>query len=107
MLYDVLRRIYKIATLSDLTKRELEVAEMLSMGASKKEITTTLFISERTVESHTRTIYQKVGMSKVSKLSAWFIGTKYNVSAFILRFTAIKERIIVLVSFVVFLQFKQ
>lgn len=68
------------ATLSDLTKRELEVAEMLAFGASKKEIATKLFISERTVENHARSIYQKVGVSKVSELSTWFIGTKYNIT---------------------------
>ena len=68
------------ATLSILTKRELEVAEMLALGASKKRTAARLFISERTVENHTRSIYKKVGISKASELSAWFISTKYNIS---------------------------
>lgn len=87
------------ATLSDLTKRELEVAEMLAMGASKKEIATKLFISERTVENHARSIYQKVGVTKVSELSAWFIGTKYNIS----DLSPIKKGVFVLAVFIVLL----
>lgn len=89
------------ATLSDLTKRELEVAEMLAFGASKKEIATKLFISERTVENHARSIYQKVGVSKVSELSTWFIGTKYNISD--LSSPLLKKGIVVLVVFIVLL----
>lgn len=88
------------ATLSDLTKRELEVTELLALGASKKEIATKLFISERTVENHARSIYQKVGVSKVSELSAWFISTKYNIPGLSSHF---EKLVVVLVVFLALL----
>lgn len=55
-----------------LTKRETEITELLAWGASKKEVSTILFISERTVENHTRNIYEKTGCGKVNELSAWW-----------------------------------
>jgi DNA-binding CsgD family transcriptional regulator len=64
----------------NLTKRENEIAELFAWGATKKDVANTLFISERTVESHARTIYEKVGCSKVNELSAWWFCTHFNIS---------------------------
>jgi DNA-binding CsgD family transcriptional regulator len=63
-----------------LTKREYEIAEMFAWGAAKKDVANILFISERTVENHARTIYEKVGCSKVNELSAWWFCTHFNIS---------------------------
>lgn len=63
-----------------LSNRETQIAEMIAWGDSKKEIACKLFISERTVENHTRTIYKKVGVSKSNELSAWWFCTTYNIS---------------------------
>lgn len=63
-----------------LTKRESEIAELFAWGASKKEIANRLFISERTVENHTRNIYEKTGCSKVNELSAWWFCTTFHIS---------------------------
>lgn len=52
---------------------------MIAWGSSKKEIASLLFISERTVENHTRAIFKKVGVSKSSELSAWWFCTKYEI----------------------------
>jgi DNA-binding CsgD family transcriptional regulator len=65
-----------------LSRRESEVAEMIAWGASKKEIAKQLFISERTVENHTRSIYQKANVTKSSQLAAWWFCRKYNISIF-------------------------
>lgn len=45
-----------------LTAREVEVLQMLVKGRSKSYIAETLFISENTVRSHSKHIYQKLGV---------------------------------------------
>jgi two-component system NarL family response regulator len=44
----------------ELSKRELEVLELLASGKSNKEIGALLYISETTVKSHLRTIFAKL-----------------------------------------------
>lgn len=66
--------------LSELTKRESEIAELFAWGASKKDVANRLYISERTVENHTRNIYEKTGCSKVNELSAWWFCTRFHIS---------------------------
>lgn len=63
-----------------LTKRESEIAELFTWGATKKDVANRLFISERTVENHTRNIYEKTGVSKVNELSAWWFCTTFHIS---------------------------
>lgn len=65
---------------TNLTKRESEIAELFAWGASKKDIANRLYISERTVENHTRNIYEKIGCSKVNELSAWWFCTTFHIS---------------------------
>lgn len=65
---------------ANLTKRESEIAELFAWGASKKDVASRLFISERTVENHTRNIYEKTGCSKINELSAWWFCTKFHIS---------------------------
>lgn len=64
----------------NLTKRESEIAELFAWGASKKDVANRLYISERTVENHTRNIYEKTGCSKVNELSAWWFCKTFNIS---------------------------
>lgn len=67
------------ATLSLLTKRETEIAELIAWGSSKKEIATKLFISERTVENTVRSIYKKTGTTKSTELAALWFCSHYNI----------------------------
>jgi DNA-binding CsgD family transcriptional regulator len=46
-----------------LTRREVEVVQVLARGARNAEIAEKLFISEHTVENHLRSIYRKLGVS--------------------------------------------
>ncbi len=64
----------------NLTKREAEIAELLAWGATKKDVANRLFVSERTVENHTRNIYEKTGVTKINELSAWWFCTTFNIS---------------------------
>lgn len=67
-------------TTAKLSEREIEVTELSAWGLSKKEVAEQLFISERTVESHLRNIYDKLNVNKITELSAWWFCTKYGIS---------------------------
>jgi len=45
-----------------LTDREREVLRLMAAGASNRGIASTLFLSEKTVESHVRAVFQKLGL---------------------------------------------
>lgn len=63
-----------------LTRRQAEVAEFIGWGATKKEVANHLHISVRTVENTVRNIYEKIGVTKVNELSAWYFCKKFNIS---------------------------
>ncbi len=48
---------------ASLTKRELEIAEFVTDRRTNKEIAAELFLSEKTIESHLRNIFFKLGVS--------------------------------------------
>ena len=54
-----------------LAKRELDVARLVADGLTNKEIGTRLFISERTVDSHVRSILNKLGFGSRAQVAAW------------------------------------
>ncbi|HEY5989611.1 MAG TPA: LuxR C-terminal-related transcriptional regulator [Streptosporangiaceae bacterium] len=54
-----------------LGKREAEVARLVADGLTNKQIGTRLFISERTVDSHVRSILNKLGFNSRAQIAAW------------------------------------
>lgn len=52
-----------------LTKREREVVRLAVAGGSAKEIAQQLFIGERTVETHLRSAYAKLGINSRLELA--------------------------------------
>jgi predicted ATPase/DNA-binding CsgD family transcriptional regulator len=54
-----------------LRPRETEVAHLVADGLTNKEIGGRLFISERTVESHVRSIMNKLGFSSRAQIAGW------------------------------------
>ena len=54
-----------------LAKREAEVAGLVADGLSNKEIGARLFISEHTVDSHVRSILNKLGCNTRAQIAAW------------------------------------
>ncbi len=54
-----------------LAKRETEVALLVADGLSNKEIGARLFISEHTVDSHVRSILNKLGFNSRAQVAAW------------------------------------
>ena len=47
----------------ELTQREREILQLIVKGQSNKEISAALFISEDTVKTHLKTLFQKMGVS--------------------------------------------
>ena len=54
-----------------LGKREAAVARLVAEGFSNKEIAVRMFISDRTVESHVRTIMNKLGVNSRAQIASW------------------------------------
>ena len=66
---------------SHLTGRELEVIRLIEQEYSNKQIAETLFISERTVETHRKNIFRKTKTNSVIGL----IKYAYNHKLVIIR----------------------
>jgi DNA-binding CsgD family transcriptional regulator len=60
--------------ISPLGKREAEVALLIAEGLTNKQIATRLFISERTVDSHVRSILNKLGFRTRTQIATWVAG---------------------------------
>jgi DNA-binding CsgD family transcriptional regulator/ArsR family metal-binding transcriptional regulator len=54
-----------------LTRREVQVLRRMARGATNKEISKTLRISEHTVKSHVIHIFNKLGVNDRAQASAW------------------------------------
>lgn len=59
--------------ISPLTKRELEVLEMIAHGETNKEISGRMGISEHTVKSHVMHIFDKLGVNDRTRASVWAV----------------------------------
>jgi len=57
----------QIQSVQILTEREMEVLKLAAQGSSNKEIGKSLFISERTVQAHMRSIFNKLGVGSRSE----------------------------------------
>lgn len=62
--------------LSTLTRRQREVLDLVLQGASNKEIARTVFVTERTAETHVTAILSKVGLDSRSRLIARLLHQK-------------------------------
>ncbi|HEX6874991.1 MAG TPA: LuxR C-terminal-related transcriptional regulator, partial [Nocardioidaceae bacterium] len=56
-----------------LTRRELEVANLVGGGLSNREMAERLGISQRTVESHVESILRKLGFGSRTQVVAWVV----------------------------------
>jgi DNA-binding NarL/FixJ family response regulator len=60
-----------VASLSDLTPREIEILHLVLAGRTNKAIAAAISISEKTVEFHLDKIYTKIGMRTRMLAGMW------------------------------------
>jgi DNA-binding NarL/FixJ family response regulator len=53
-----------------LTPRQIEIARLVALGRSNREIAAALFLSEKTVENHLARAFAKLGVSSRAALAA-------------------------------------
>lgn len=95
---------------SGLTKREMQVAELIAWGASKKEVPDLLRriyggkeVSVHTVENILRSVFVKIHIGKATELAAWWFCRFYGVDSSRSPLRKLKEDIIAVVFLVIML----
>jgi predicted ATPase/DNA-binding CsgD family transcriptional regulator len=63
-------------SVAPLAKREADVARLVADGLSNKQIGARLFISERTVDSHVRSILNKLGFNSRAQIAGWMASSR-------------------------------
>jgi DNA-binding CsgD family transcriptional regulator len=58
---------------ADLTRREYEVLQLMTKGATNREIAKSIFLSEETVKSHVKRILQKFGVANRGQAVATYL----------------------------------
>jgi LuxR family transcriptional regulator, regulator of acetate metabolism len=58
---------------SDLTRREYEVLQLMTKGSTNREIAASIFLSEETVKSHVKRILQKFGVANRGQAVATYL----------------------------------
>jgi DNA-binding CsgD family transcriptional regulator len=64
-----------------LTRRELEVAELVGQGLTNREIARRLVLSERTAQNHVQHILTKLGLANRSQVAVWVNSRKLSTPA--------------------------
>ncbi len=62
----------------DLTRREVEILGLLTLGAANEVIADKLFISPNTVRTHLNHIFKKIKVSSRLEASAWAAETLFD-----------------------------
>ena len=58
---------------SELTRREYEVLQLMTTGATNREIATAIFLSEETVKAHVKGILRKFGVTNRGQAVATYL----------------------------------
>lgn len=63
-----------------LSRTENEIARLLAIGKSTKEVADLRCISEVTVQNHRANIYRKIGVQKATELCVWWFCKTFGIS---------------------------
>ena len=77
---DLLDRIDTASAVA-LTRRELQVADLVAQGMTNREIASRLFLSERTAQNHVQHILDKLDLPNRSQIAVWARDRKQSRSA--------------------------
>ena len=61
---------------SPITRRELEIAQLITAGLSNRAIARKLFLSERTVDNHVQHLLNKLNFHSRTQIAAWVAGQR-------------------------------
>src|SRR4029077_5696038 len=64
-----------------LGARQLEVAQLVARGLSNRQIASQLFLSERTIDSHVRTVLNKLGFNSRAQIAGWVASRDMSVTS--------------------------
>jgi predicted ATPase/DNA-binding CsgD family transcriptional regulator len=67
------RAVTPTASMSQLTRREREVAVLVAQGLSNRQIAMSLVVSERTVHGHVASILSKLGYRSRAQIAVWAV----------------------------------
>ena len=76
-----------MASLSDLSPRELEILQSVIAGKTNKTMAVEMYISEKTVEFHLDNIYTKIGVRTRLMAGIWALGQGLQAESGIFRRT--------------------
>jgi DNA-binding CsgD family transcriptional regulator len=74
-----------------LTRRQNEVAELISCGLSQKEIADILGISQNTVDNTIRNLKERTGFNKMTELAVWKFAQARGIS---IDFKELRKKVI-------------
>ena len=58
-----------------LTETESRIAALVAQGQTNREVATAMFVTENTVQTHVRHIFQKLGVRSRTELAARLLST--------------------------------
>lgn len=64
---------------AQLSKRELEVAEVLAFSQQRQQAAARLFIAEGTLAAHSYRIYEKLEVNSKTELIIWWMVTRLGI----------------------------
>jgi DNA-binding NarL/FixJ family response regulator len=63
---------------SPLSRRELEVAQLVAQARSNRDIAQHFVLSERTIETHVSSILTKLGFTSRTEIAAWMLSQRHR-----------------------------